>query len=134
MQTFYRKDGTTVRVTLHYVDGQEATVRAVYSMSESTYKGVDVVELVTASMRSLGDSISHVMKTERVVVGKHELRAVELTVSRDGLVDQTRVYHLHPNTIVGTSITSKKNKVANPNYAKRKPKAPAKPKAAKKEA
>lgn len=134
MQTFHRKPNTTVRAVLHYVGGEDATIRSVYSMSQSLHKGVEVVELVTASMRSLGDSISHVMKTERVIVAKHDLRAVELTVSRDGLVDETRVYHLHPNTIVDTSISNKKNKIANPNYAKRKPKASTKPKAAKKEA
>lgn len=121
MTTIQKQNGNTARVTLHYQDANPATVRGVVSLKVFG----DFTQILTCTDRSLGSAGSGIRSSSRIVVRNDELRAVEYVESRSGVALETRIIHLHRNTVVKTQYSSKKNKVSNPT--KKKPVAKKKP-------
>lgn len=117
-QHYVTPQGCTARAEVTYIGGTVATIRSINSF---IYDGNDTIQIETIHTKNVSLGSGNVRKSvtvERTILQAVDVRSVSIIESLGNIAQSNMTFNIHPNTIVEVNVTTKKNKVSNPNVIK----------------
>lgn len=117
-QHYVTPQGCTARAEVTYIGGTVATIRSINSF---LYDGDNTIQVETIQTKNVSLGSGNVRKSvtvERTILQAVDVRSVSIVESHCNIAQSNLTFNIHPNTIVGVNVTTKKNKVSNPNVVK----------------